>query len=401
MIKIELLSPARDAEALEAGFLYGADAVYIGGEAFGLRANSGFNADELAFSVKYAHKLGKKIYLTCNIVADNSDIDAFLSFISFADEIGVDAIIVSDLGIFDIAKIYAPNIPIHVSTQAGVMNYASANMLYKLGAKRVILAREISLEDIKRIRKETPPELEIEVFVHGAMCMGFSGRCLISSYLTERDANRGECSQPCRWKYYLMEETRPDEFFKVFEEDNGSYILNSKDLCMIEHIEELAECGITSFKIEGRAKTAYYTAIITGAYRAAIDAYEKWKPVPAWAKKEVNCVSHRPYCTGFYFKNETVHSYVNSGYIRDCDFVGVVDGYCDGVLEIIQRNYFAANDYLEIVIPGESSEHLKIKEMRNSKNEVVTIANHAVERLYIRCEKEYPKGSLIRRVNLR
>jgi len=310
---------------------------------------------------------------------------------------------VSDLGMFDLVRTHAPELPVHISTQAGVMNYVSANMLCKLGAKRIILARETSLKNIRRIREETPPELEIEVFVHGAMCMGFSGRCLISAYLANRDANRGACAQPCRWKYYLMEETRPGEFFRVFEEkqERGSYILNSKDLCMIEHIGDLAENGVTSFKIEGRAKTAYYTAVITGAYRVAVDAYEKGMLLPEWVKREVNCVSHRPYCTGFYFDESDIQSYENSGYIRDCDFVGVIDGFCNDMLEITQRNYFTADDRLEVVVPGRIPAELKIGYMENSKGEAVRIANHAVEKLYIRCKTEFPQGSLIRRVNHR
>ncbi|MCL1789033.1 MAG: U32 family peptidase [Oscillospiraceae bacterium] len=403
MGKFELLSPVGDIESLKLGFLYGADAVYVGGEGFGLRANAGFSMDELAFSVDYAHKLGKKIYLACNIVANNHDVDEFPAFISQAEKLGTDAVIVSDLGMFDLVRTHAPELPVHISTQAGVMNYVSANMLCKLGAKRIILARETSLKNIRRIREETPPELEIEVFVHGAMCMGFSGRCLISAYLANRDANRGACAQPCRWKYYLMEETRPGEFFRVFEEkqERGSYILNSKDLCMIEHIGDLAENGVTSFKIEGRAKTAYYTAVITGAYRVAVDAYEKGMLLPEWVKREVNCVSHRPYCTGFYFDESDIQSYENSGYIRDCDFVGVIDGFCNDMLEITQRNYFTADDRLEVVVPGRIPAELKIGYMENSKGEAVRIANHAVEKLYIRCKTEFPQGSLIRRVNHR
>ncbi|MCL2071335.1 MAG: U32 family peptidase [Oscillospiraceae bacterium] len=406
--KIELLSPAGDMESVKAGFLYGANSVYVGGERFGLRANAGFCADELAEAVKYARNAGKRIYLTCNIVANNSDIDMLPEFIVQAEKIGVDAVIVSDLGVLDLVKSNS-TLSIHVSTQAGVMNYASANMLYKLGAKRIILARETPLSEIKRIRDETPPELEIEAFVHGAMCMGFSGRCLISSYLTGRDANRGQCAQPCRWGYYLTEETRPNEFFKVFEDERGSYILNSKDLCMIEHIAELAQSGVTSFKIEGRAKTAYYSAIITNAYRAAIDAYEQGVPLPDWVKREVNCVSHRPYCTGFYFpenseKAEDIQSYEHSVYIRDCDFVAVVADSVlrgDTSIEIIQRNYFTADDCLEIIAPGQPPKRLTVSNMVNSKGETITIANHAVETICIECDGNagaFPKGSFIRKV---
>jgi putative protease len=273
-------------------------------------------------------------------------------------------------------------------------------MLYKLGAKRIILARELSFTEIKRIRDNTPPELEIEAFVHGAMCMGFSGRCLISNYLAGRDANRGTCAQPCRWEYSLVESTRPGEYFPISETKRGSYIMNSKDLCMIEHIPELAAAGITSFKIEGRAKTAYYTAIITNAYRAAIDAYLAGQPCPDWAIREVNCVSHRPYCTGFYFGNREDNANIEptfSGYIRDCDFVGTIDGN-----QITQRNYFTADDYLEVVEPGTPPVELAIHELYNSQEEWIEIANHAVEKLRYVAQEDFDvpaAGAMLRRVN--
>jgi putative protease len=398
--KIELLSPAGDMESMKAAIRYGADAVYLGGEGFGLRVNASFGKDDLAEAVKYAHEREVKVYLTCNIVANNSDVDKFPEWITEAAKTGIDAVIVSDLGLFDLVKIYAPGIDIHVSTQAGVMNYANANMLHKLGAKRIILAREVSLAEIRRIYEETPPELELEMFVHGAMCMGFSGRCLISSYLTNRDANRGRCAQPCRWGYRLMEETRPGVFFDVFEDERGSYIFNSKDLCMIEHIDELMRTGVVSFKIEGRAKTAYYAAVVTNAYRAAINAYERGEPAPEWVKREILCVSHRPYCTGFYL--DDIHDNQNheqGGYIRDCDFVGVADRFCGGVLEITQRNYFTVHDLLEVVMPGCPPEQLAIKRMENSKGEEVTIANHAMEKRRIWCDGPFPRETMIRRVN--
>ena len=404
MEKMELLSPAGDMEAIKASFLYGADAVYVGGEGFGLRANAVFGAQELATAAEYAHRLNKKIYLTCNVVANNSDIDAFTEFIRNIAALKpmVDAVIVSDLGIFDLVK-KNTDLPIHISTQAGVMNYATANMLHGLGAKRIILARETTLSDIKKIRLNTSRELEIEAFVHGAMCMAFSGRCLISTYLANRDANRGQCAQPCRWKYYLMEETRPGEFFKVDEDCDGTYIFNSMDLSMLEHIAELAQSGVSTFKIEGRAKTAYYSAVITNAYRVAIDSYIKGEVVPEWVKREVNCVSHRPYCTGFYLgeSRENLQSCENSGYIRDCDFVGVVEKHCEGnLVEITQRNYFTTQDFLEVISPGKPPVKLDIEYMKNSKDEIVTVANHAVEVLYVKCDNvDFSVGSMIRRVN--
>ena len=372
--KLELLSPARDMESVKAAIMYGADSLYLGGSQFGLRANVGFDDETLSKAVQHAHAHGKKVYLTCNIIADNSDIDNFPEYLKRVSALGVDAFIVSDLGLLELIKSNS-NTVVHISTQAGVTNYATANMLYKLGAKRVILARETSLEQIKRIRDETPPELEIETFVHGAMCMAFSGRCLISSYLTQRNANRGECAQPCRWGYHLMEETRPDEFFPIYEDERGSYIFNSKDLCMVEHIGELVRAGVDSFKIEGRAKTAYYSAVVTNAYRAAIEAHLSGKPVPDWVSREVNCVSHRPYYTGFYFggSHNNSQNYAESGYIRDCDFVGVVTGFENGGVVIERRNRYTLEDELEIVIPGSPPEKFNVS-------------------------KEYPQGYFIRKI---
>jgi putative protease len=398
--RIELLSPSGDMESVKAALDYGADAVYVGGEDFGLRINAGFSEQSLIQAAEYVHNCGKKIYLTCNIVAGNSDIEKFPSFCKIIEKSGVDAVIVSDLGIFDIVKNNTDR-AVHVSTQAGVMNYACANMLHKLGASRVILAREMSLKEIAQFRENVPAELEIEAFVHGAMCMGFSGRCLISNYLTARDANRGQCAQPCRWNYNLIESTRPNEPFPIEQDERGSYILNSKDLCMIEHIADLVQSGVTCFKIEGRAKTAYHTAVITNAYRSAIDAHMNNAPIPDWVLREVNCVSHRPYCTGFYYGNEDIQNYESSGYIRDCDFVAVADGYNDRFLEITQRNYFTANDFLEVISPANPPQRLEIEYMENSKGERVEIANHAVEKLRIKCRnnREFPARSMIRRVN--
>jgi putative protease len=402
--KCELLSPAGDTESFEAAILYGADAVYVGAESFGLRANAGFDTEALHKAVAYARERSVRVYLTCNIVANNADAAKFPQFIKEAVKTGIDAVIVSDLGLFDLTA--GLNTDVHISTQAGVMNYAAANMLHRLGAKRVILARELSLGEIRCIRENTPPELELEAFVHGAMCVSFSGRCLISNYLAGRDANRGQCCQPCRWKYHLMEESRAGEFFPVYEDERGMYLFNSKDLCMIEHVGELLAAGVTSLKIEGRAKTAYYTALITNAYRAVIDEIiatgKARAETTAMALNEVNCVSHRPYCTGFYFteNREPMQSFDCSGYIRDCDFVGVVDSCADGVLEITQRNYFTADDFLEVISPGKPPQRLLITAMYNSKGERVTTANHAVEKLRITdCALCVEKGSFIRRVN--
>jgi len=398
----ELLSPAGDFESLKAAVLFGADAVYLSGEKYGLRVNAGFKQGEIIQAVEYAHKNNVKIYLACNIVANNADIDGFPEYIKEAANLNVDAVIVSDPGLFDSVKTHAPELPVHISTQAGVMNYAAANALYKAGAKRVILARETSLSEIKAIRGNTPPGLELEAFVHGAMCVSFSGRCLLSAYMNDRHANRGECTHPCRWKYslyHLEEETRPGEYFDITETNRGSYILNSKDLCMIEHIGEMAESGLTSLKIEGRAKTAYYTAVITNAYRAAIDAYANNQPLPDWARREVDCVSHRPYCAGFYLGNAAEMNYETSGYIRECDFIATVDKYncADGAAEITQRGYFTASDYIEVVQPFCEPERVVISEMFNAAGEPVKVANHAMEKLFIKCGNTFKQGAVLRR----
>ncbi|MDR0222213.1 MAG: U32 family peptidase [Oscillospiraceae bacterium] len=398
-MKPELLSPAGDLESLDAAALYGADAVYVGGKAFGLRATAGLSDGDLAEAVRRARKNGVKVYLACNIIAENSDVRRFPDFIEKAAALGIDAVIVSDFGFFDIVKARAPGLPIHVSTQAGVTNYAACAALHRLGAKRVILAREVPVEEIKKIRDKTPPDLEIEVFVHGAMCVSFSGRCLLSAYMTGRNANKGECSHPCRWNYFLTEETRPNEFFRVFEDDAGSYILNSKDLCVIKRVGELKSAGVSSFKIEGRAKTAYYAAVITNAYRAAVDAAEKGEPVPDWALREVFTVSHRPYCEGFYFGEKGAQHRETGDYERDCDFIGTADGYGGGALEITQRNYFTANDDVEVVIPQNPPEKLRIREMYSSNGERTEIANRAMEKLRIPYEKAFPKGTMLRRIN--
>ena len=276
MRNIELLSPCGDFERLKLALKFGADAVYLAGEMFGMRTNpSNFSADELKKAVELAHSLGKKVYLTCNTLPRNEEIEKLPEFLKYAQDIGIDAFIIADIGVMALAKKYAPNVDIHMSTQVGIVNYQTANTLYEMGASRIVTARELSLDEIKTIRDKTPNDLEIEVFVHGAMCMSFSGRCILSDYMTHRDANRGDCAQPCRWKYHLVEETRPGQYFPINEEKNGTYIFNSRDLCMIEHIPELVDAGVDSFKIEGRAKSEYYTAIVTYAYRNAIDEYLK------------------------------------------------------------------------------------------------------------------------------
>jgi len=392
---IELLSPAGNPESLRMAVLYGADAVYLGCKDFSMRASpENFTLEELHQAVSFAHEHDVKVYLACNIIPTNHEADSFPEFIRKASETGIDAVIIADLGMLEAVKSHAPGLDIHISTQAGVMNHSAANAFCSLGARRVILAREASLEDITEIRARTPNELEIEAFVHGAMCVSFSGRCLLSGYLVSRDANRGECAQPCRWGYYLMEEKRPGQYFKLEEDGNSSFILNAKDLCMIEHLDKLKDAGVTSFKIEGRAKSAYYTAVITGAYRAAIDALEAGKPLPDRVFREVFAVSHREYCTGFYFgREEAVQFYEHSGYVRNYGFVAIVND--DG--SITQRNHFTLDDEIEVISPREQPRELIIKSMTNEQGEDVRVANKATERLFVEADTELKPYSILRK----
>ena len=401
-LSLEVLAPAGDMERFNAAILFGADAVYLGAKSMGMRSSpSNFTFEQLGEACSKAHSLGKKVYLTCNTLPSNSEIDSFEGFIKQVYECGTDAAIVTDIGVFSLIKKYVPDLEIHVSTQAGIVNYASANAFYNMGAKRVVLARELSIDDIAEIRAKTPKELDIECFVHGAMCMSFSGRCLLSQYLVNRDANRGECAQPCRWKYYLMEEKRPGEYFPVFENDKGSYILNAKDMCMIEHLDKLAKAGVTSFKIEGRAKSAYYVSVITNAYRCAVDIL-KSNPdnyaLPEWLHEEVYKVSHRQYSCGFYFgRPENSQYYETSGYVRNYDVVAIIDECRDGRLYCTQRNSFFKGDELEILAPGEEPVKLTASQIVNEAGESVDVANIATMKFSMPCEKVFPSGSIIRK----
>lgn len=401
-VKPEILAPAGDFERLEMAVRFGADAVYLGADKFGMRTSAAkFGGEELKKAVDFAHSNGVRVYLTCNTVPTNAEIDYLEDFLKYAQECNVDALIVADIGILMAAKRVTPEMEIHISTQAGIMNYLTANELYNLGAKRVVLARELSLEDIITIRNNTPPDLEIEAFVHGAMCMSFSGRCMLSQYLVARDANRGECAQPCRWGYYLMEEKREGEYYKIFEDEKGTYILNAKDMCMIEHIDKLCEAGITSFKIEGRAKSAYYVAVVTNAYRTAMDMY--WESpegfvTPQWLVDEVHKVSHRKYCNGFYFghPNEAQY-YETGGYIRTCDIVGVVEESKDGVTYCTQRNKFLNGDTVEILSPNKKPIEIKIEGLKDEYGNDIETANHAMMKFSFKSDIQFEKGSIIRK----
>ena len=398
---LELLSPAGDIECLEAAVDFGCNAVYLGGKSYGMRtASKNFDFDQMKRAVDYAHASNVKVYLTCNTIPSNDEIAAFPEFIKNAVLTGIDAVIVCDLGIISLVKDHAPSLDIHMSTQVGVTNYAAANELYKMGAKRIVLARETGIEEIKRIRENIPDDMEIEAFVHGAMCVSFSGRCLLSAYMTGRNANKGECAQPCRWKYSLVEETRPGQYFPISEDEKGTYILNAKDMCMIEHLDRLIDAGVTSFKIEGRAKSVYYVATVTNAYRLALDCAVRREPIPKWVIDEVYNVSHRSYCTGFYFdRNDAKQVYESSGYDRSCDFVGVVDGYENGFILLTQRNYFTLDDDLEILMPGVRPVKFHPEHLYNSEGEEIKIANRATEKLKAVYDREFPKKSILRRVN--
>ncbi len=400
MQKPELLSPAGDFECLNSAVSFGADAVFLAGKEFGMRtASANFDNEQLKKACEYAHNNNVKVHLTCNTLPRDYEVERLPAFLEFAEDAGVDAFIVADVGVMDLCKKYAPSVALHVSTQAGVTNHLTANTLYNMGAERVVLARELSLEEITSLRAKTPKELEIECFVHGAMCVSFSGRCLISSYMTGRDANRGDCAQPCRWKYHLFEENREGQFFPVEENDKGTFLYNSRDLCMIEHIPELVKAGISSFKIEGRAKSSYYVAVVTNAYRHAIDEYfnnPEGFILPDWIKEETEKISHREYNTGFYFGHEPGQVTGNGGYIRHYDVVAFCEKNNGFSCEITQRNKFYTGDTLDVLPPGGVPFNTVCQKLVNENGDEVESAPHAKERLFMTTDKEVPEGSVIR-----
>lgn len=404
ILRPELLAPAGDMERLDAALMYGADAVYLGGEMFNMRAApQNFSDENLKLAVKKCHDRGVKVHYICNTLPKNEELPLLPAFFEKAKAAGVDAFIIADLGVMKAAKEYAPGVDIHISTQAGTVNYATANALYDLGAKRVIMAREVSLADIAQIRAKTPKDLEIECFVHGAMCMSFSGRCLLSNYFTGRDANRGDCAQPCRWKYHLMEEKRPGQFFEISNDKSGTYIMNSCDMCMIEHIPELVAAGVTSFKIEGRAKSAYYAAAVTNAYRVAIDGFmtnpsPDYKP-EQWVVDEMRKISYRDYCTGFYFGSpqEDAHIYYDGIYIREWDIIANVIESDGEFLTVTQRNRFFEGDELEVLMPGTKPFTIKVEEMYNSSGERIDVAPNPMATIKIKSKEVIPSGAVLRK----
>lgn len=396
--KIELLAPAGDFERLEMALHYGADAVYLAGTQFGMRASAGnFTFPELSKATKLAHANGTAVHMTCNTLPREDELAQLPEFLEQAQDAGVDAFIIADLGVMAAAKKYAPKVSRHVSTQLGVINSATANVLFDMGADRVVLARETPMEDIRKIRANTPKELEIEAFVHGAMCVSFSGRCLLSNYLTGRDANRGACAQPCRWKYHLVEGKRPGEYFEI-SEDKGTYIMNSRDMCMIEHIPELIDAGVTSFKIEGRMKSAYYAAAVTNAYRHAIDYALKGEALPQVWIDELNKVSHRPYCTGFYYGDPGQH-YAEASYFSDAYVCAVVEDCADdGFAELTQRNRFCVGDMVELLTNEGEPISFAVTELWDENGEAITATPHAMMKFKMRLPVNCSALSILRRI---
>ncbi|MCM1088472.1 MAG: U32 family peptidase [Muribaculaceae bacterium] len=389
MKKPELLVPASSLEVLKTAVIFGADAVYIGGEAFGLRAKAkNFSEEEMAQGIAFAHAHGVRVHVTANILAHNGDLEGAAAYFTRLKELSPDALIIADPGMFLLAKEICPDIEIHVSTQANNTNYMTYQFWHKLGAKRVVSARELSLREIKEIRAQIPEEMEIESFIHGAMCISYSGRCLLSSYFTGRDANRGACTHPCRWKYAVVEEKRPGEYFPVYENERGTYIFNSKDLCMIEHIPEMLDAGIDSFKIEGRMKTALYVATVARTYRKAIDdcleSEEKYRANMDWYREEIAKCTYRQFTTGFYFgkPDETTQIYDNSTYINEYTYLGIVN-FLDGqnAAHIEQRNKFCVGDEIEIMKPDGRNLPVNVLHMYDEDRKPVESCPHSKQKI--------------------
>ena len=397
MRKPELLSPAGDVEKLNMAVRYGADAVYLAGTSFGMRSFAGnFTPEELPKAVALAHEHGVRVHVTVNTMARNDELPRLPAHLELLNDCGVDALILADLGAFRLAERYAPRCERHMSTQVSISNYASASAWYELGAKRVVLARELSLEEIAAIRTNTPKELELEVFAHGAMCVSYSGRCLLSNYMTGRDSNRGACAQPCRYQYYLMEEKRPGEYFPVFEDEKGTYIMNSRDMCMIDHLGDLMAAGVDCLKIEGRAKSAYYAAIVTGAYRHVLDDLAAGRsPDPVW-RDEVEKVSHRHYSTGFFY-GQPGQYYEDSRYIREYQVVAIVLD-CDetGLATLSLRNKFSAGDELEAVGPDTRPFPFHAPEMTGPEGESLTEVRTPQTVFRMRLPRPVPAWSILR-----
>lgn len=402
MMRPEILAPAGDPEKLRYAVDYGADAVYLAGNAFGMRsASDNFSREEQEEAVRWCHERGVKVYVTVNTLPREPELAQLPEYLRFLNDCGVDALILADLGVLALAKQYAPRCKLHISTQTSIVNSQAARMWYELGASRVVLARELSLEEIRAIREHTPPELELEAFVHGSMCMAYSGRCVLSNYLASRDANRGNCAQPCRWKYRVVEEYRPGEYMPVVEDENGTYIFNSKDMNLLPYIDRLAKVGISSFKIEGRVKTAYYAAVVTGAYRRAAELYaadpDHYAP-PQSLLDEVQKVSHREYFTGFYFGDPHTQQMGDSRYIREWEICAVVEECApDGQARLKHKNRFAANDPLELLIPGQEARPVVLEDVRDETGQPLPLANVPHMTVYAKLPCWAPPRAILRR----
>lgn len=402
--KPELLIPASSLEVLKVAVKYGADAVYIGGEMFGLRAKAkNFSMEDMKEGIEFAHKYNKKVYVTANITAHNRDLEGVKEYFLELAKINPDALIISDPGVFSIAKEVVPQIDIHISTQANNVNYATFNFWHKMGATRVVSARELSLEEIAQIRANISPELEIETFVHGAMCISYSGRCLLSNYFTGRDANLGACTHPCRWKYYIMEENRPGEYLPVFENERGTYIFNSKDLCMIEYIPQIVNAGINSLKIEGRMKTALYVATVARTYRKAIDDYfeseEKYRANMDYYKEEISKCTYRQFTTGFFF-GPTTHEtqiYDNNTYIREYTYLGMVNEVNGNECIMEQRNKFCVGDDVEVMKKDGSNLSTKVISIKDEQGNEMESCPHPKQKIYITFDKKLDVLDVIRK----
>ena len=397
--KPELLAPAGDMERLRAAVDYGADAVYLGGKNFGMRsAPANFSCQELEEGVALCHRRGVKVYVTCNTLPRNQELPEMVPFLKFCQEAGVDGFILSDLGVLALAKEHAPQVERHISTQFGVVNYAAAQACFELGASRVVLAREVPLSEIREIREKVDPRLELEAFAHGSMCVSFSGRCLLSNYLTGRDANRGQCAQPCRWEYTLVEKERPQREFEIFQEERGTYIFNSNDMRMIQHIPAMVEAGISSLKLEGRAKSAYYVACVTQAYRRAIDFFSEHpeEELPASILEETEKISHRTYSTGFYFGDEPGEMPDRGQYTRNYELVAICQGREGDYLRLTQRNRFFAGQEVDILQPGREPVLATLEQLKNGDWEPIEKAPHAEMTVYWKTDLEVQPGAYLR-----
>ncbi|HEX3075496.1 MAG TPA: U32 family peptidase [Lachnospiraceae bacterium] len=403
--KPELLIPASNLEVLKVAITYGADAVYIGGEMFGLRANAkNFSKEDMKEGIKFAHEHGKKVYVTANITAHNRDLKGVEDYFKEMKEINPDALIISDPGVFDIAKEVIPEMELHISTQANNVNYRTYNFWYRMGAKRVVSARELTFEEIGEIRRNIPDDLEIETFVHGAMCISYSGRCLLSNYFTGRDANLGACTHPCRWKYHLVEETRPGEFMPVFENERGTYIFNSKDLCMIEYIPDMIKAGIDSLKVEGRMKTALYVAAVARTYRKAIDDYfiseETYRNNIPYYKEEISKCTYRQFTTGFFF-GPTTHEtqiYDNNTYVKEFTYLGLINGKNEsGLYELEQRNKFNVGDTIEVMKPNGDNVMATVKRITDEEGNEMDSCPHPKQKIFVDLGMELSNLDLLRK----